>query len=88
MKPEMFDNDPFSRIPKTNEEAIENLKWGKPAGCGDAMVGILVGIFRVERAMGFTLLQAYEDALLAGAGLPARHYKAPSTKSTETNPQS
>jgi len=71
-------NDTLNRIPKTDEEAIENLRFGKEM-IGESMASI----FECERALGFSLMEAYEDALLAGVGRPARYYKPPATNTAE-----
>ena len=53
--------DPTTDVPKTEAEAIDAIKHGKPQLVGASMVGI----FQCRIAQGDSLLRAYETALLA-----------------------
>jgi hypothetical protein len=56
--------DPMRNVPITDNEAETALRYGKDELFGSS----LVGIFQCRRAMGQTLLEAYEAALMAAIG--------------------
>lgn len=52
--------DPMTQVPKTDEQAVTALRYGRSPLTGSC----LVGLFQVYRAQGKPLLDAYEKALL------------------------
>lgn len=60
--------DPMFEAPETDEQAIVFLRHGKTEVYADA----LVGIYRIRRELGQSILDACEEALRAGVGEPPR----------------
>ncbi len=63
--------NPMTQIPQNENEAKIALKYDKPE-----LMGLnLVGLFKIYIFQGNSLLEAYENALLAGCG-ESRKYPA------------